>query len=187
MAKKELCDVCGEPLPETMKEQVAHYKMHTNEKKEQAAEEPQTKSMGNEQFNKMIKASKDGFIVIRVVYLDTKPHNSKNGLFLRSVVDPVQNCEFDRTASLFNYPEYRGSERIGGSAVGKRLEAALGEEPDLTKYQFDMKLILNSVNNSRTFVDLDDIEILDETQLPFEKVEEFFPKLGGVKIHRKGK
>lgn len=183
------CEICGEEISGDMSAMITHYKTHAKEAEEKKLankENPEgIMSLGNRRIAEMINESSVAYITIRVVYIDIEPRTSKNGMFIRTVVDPVANCQFQRISYLINVPEVdRNGKYVGGSVVGKRLMPLLNEEKDLLKYQFDLQLISSSVKNSRPFVDINDVILTKIPMLTENEVKDFFPAGNKLVVHR---
>lgn len=168
-----LCPICNEKLPEDFKATMEHMKGHKGERTEQI-DEPVYNKMGNTQLAKLIDNSPEAYITVKVVYLDKETHTSRNGDFRRSIIEPVKNCNFERTAYLFG----------DSVATGKRIETAIRDEPELLTNQFELQMVVATVNRSRPFVDINDIFLLMNKQLSFAEVGDLFPTLGGLKVRR---
>lgn len=130
--------------------------------------------LGLRDIAQMINASKSGTIKVRTLYIDKENKTSSNGEFRRAVIEPVENCKFERIAWL-----------VGTNlASGKRLITAITDSPEMLTNQFEIEFSMNVVGRSKEFVDILDIYILKAKQLSFEEVEGLFPTFSGVKIRK---
>lgn len=175
MAKETIdCPICNKSIPE--KDFDSHMKMEAKKKSEGSNEnnEPQYQKIGNRDLAKMIDDSDTKYITIRVLYLDNDEQTSANGDFRRAVIEPVDNCKFERTAWLIG----------SGLAVGKRLNKSIPKNEELLTNQFELQLINNVVGRSRPFVDINDIYVRKLKQLTIDEVEEYFPNVSGVNVRK---